>query len=139
MYILDTDTLTHLHSGNPNVVENLKAIEDIDVRITIITKIEILRGRFDFLMKASDKSQIIKAQMLLYRTEKLLSQLQILALDEKAVSNFEKLQRNSKLRKIARADILIASIALANRATLVTRNIKHFKLISELTVANWVD
>ena len=139
MYILDTDTLTHLHSGNPNVVENLKALEDTDIRITVITKIELLRGRFDFLMKASDKSQIIKAQLLLYRTEKLLSQIQILPVDGKAASNFEKLQANSKLRKIGRADILIASISLANRAKLVTRNIRHFRLIPGLIVTNWVD
>ena len=90
-------------------------------------------------MKASDKSQIIKAQLLLYRTEKLLSQIQILPVDGKAASNFEKLQANSKLRKIGRADILIASISLANRAKLVTRNIRHFRLIPGLIVTNWVD
>ncbi len=31
MHILDTDTLTHLHSGRPNVVNNLKKLDDPDV------------------------------------------------------------------------------------------------------------
>jgi tRNA(fMet)-specific endonuclease VapC len=28
MYLLDTDTLTHLHAGNSNVVERLKLVAD---------------------------------------------------------------------------------------------------------------
>ncbi len=38
MYLLDTDTLTHLYAGNTNVVERLKLVADEDVGITIITK-----------------------------------------------------------------------------------------------------
>jgi tRNA(fMet)-specific endonuclease VapC len=41
--------------------------------------------------------------------------------------------------KIGRADMLIASIYLANRAVLVTRNVKHFKQFPDLNVENWVD
>jgi phosphopantetheine adenylyltransferase len=32
-----------------------------------------------------------------------------------------------------------ASITLANRATLVTRNLRHFKQIPGLKLENWVD
>jgi tRNA(fMet)-specific endonuclease VapC len=49
MHLLDTDTLTHLHAGQPNVVERLRAVDDPDVGITIITKVEVLRGRMDYL------------------------------------------------------------------------------------------
>lgn len=52
MYLLDTDTLTHLYRGNSNVIRQLKTVEDIDVGITIITKVEVLRGRIDYLLKA---------------------------------------------------------------------------------------
>ena len=34
---------------------------------------------------------------------------------------------------------LIASITLARRATLVTRNLRHFRQIPELKTVNWVD
>jgi len=44
-----------------------------------------------------------------------------------------------ELRKIGRADLLIASIALAKNATLVTRNVGHFKLIPGLKTVNWAD
>jgi tRNA(fMet)-specific endonuclease VapC len=98
-----------------------------------------LRGRFEFLLKASDRTQLIKAPYLLYRTEELLSQIPIAPVDENAAIRFEALQKLKKLRKIGRADILIASIAIANHAVLVTRNIRHFQQIPGLTVTNWVD
>ncbi len=139
MHILDTDTITHLHAGHPNVIENLRKTDDADLKITIITRIELLRGRFDFLLKASDMSQLIRAQELLYRTEELLSHISVLPVDQKVAFQFEKLRKIKGLRKIGRADMLIGSIVLANRAVLVTRNIRHFHRIPGLSVTNWVD
>ncbi|MFM6253954.1 MAG: type II toxin-antitoxin system VapC family toxin, partial [Dolichospermum sp.] len=77
MYLLDTDTLTHLHAGNSNVVKQLNTVEDDLIAITIITKIEVLRGRIDYVLKADTGEKLIKAQELLFRTEELLNQLPI--------------------------------------------------------------
>jgi tRNA(fMet)-specific endonuclease VapC len=139
MYLLDTDTLTHLYHGNSNVVRQLKAVEDVDVGITIVTKVEILRGRIDYLLKAETGANLLKAQELLFRTEELLSQLLIVPMSQAASLEFDRLRTVSKYRKIGRADLLIASITLANRAILVTRNQRHFKQIPGLPVENWVD
>ena len=138
MHVLDTDTLTHLHAGHPRVIKHLQEIDDPDIFTTIITRIELLRGRFEFLLKA-DSDKFLKAQQLLIRTEELLSQINILLLDESAVYQFELLRNNRKLRKIGRADLLIASMTLANRATLVTRNQRHFKNFPGLKLVNWID
>jgi tRNA(fMet)-specific endonuclease VapC len=35
--------------------------------------------------------------------------------------------------------LLIASITLAQRATLVSRDLRHFRQISGLTLENWAD
>jgi tRNA(fMet)-specific endonuclease VapC len=139
MYLLDTDTLTHLHAGNSNVVERLKSVLDIEVGITIITKVEILRGRIDYLLKAETGANLLKAQELLFRTEALLNDLAIVPINQAASIEFDRLRSVSKFRKIGRADLLIASITLANRAILVTRNLRHFKQIPGLRVENWVD
>jgi tRNA(fMet)-specific endonuclease VapC len=139
MHILDTDTLTHLHAGHPNVVGNLRKLDDPDVTITIITKIELLRGRSEFLIKASDRDQLLKAQRLFDRTEELLFQIQVLPMDEKSAVRFETLREIKKLRKIGRKDILIASMTLAHSAVLVTRNLRHFRQVPGLAVTNWVD
>lgn len=139
MYLLDTDTLTHLHFGNSNVVKRLKAVGDLEVGITIITKVEILRGRLDRLLKTETGIDLLKAQELLFRTEELLNELLIVPISQAASLEFDRLRAVSKYRKIGRADLLIASITLANRATLVTRNLRHFQQISGLRVENWVD
>ncbi|QLE59233.1 type II toxin-antitoxin system VapC family toxin [Nostoc sp. TCL26-01] len=139
MYLLDTDTLTHLYAGNPNVVERIKAIGDPEVGITIITKAEVLRGRIDYLLKAETGENLLKAQELLFRTEELLRQLLIIPISQAASDEFKRLRAVSKLRKIGQADLLIASITLVNRAILVTRNTRHFKQIPGVRIVNWVD
>ena len=139
MHILDTDTLTHLHASHPRVVQHLQELGDPDVAITIITKIELLRGRFDYLLKASTGSELLKAQQLLTRTESLLDLLQVLPFDQSASLRFDQLRSTKGLRKVGRADLLIASISLAHQATLVTRNVRHFRTIPGIRVINWVD
>jgi tRNA(fMet)-specific endonuclease VapC len=44
-----------------------------------------------------------------------------------------------KLKAIGRKDLLIACIALANRATLVTRNLRDFQAVPGLKLENWAD
>ncbi|MDJ0559715.1 MAG: type II toxin-antitoxin system VapC family toxin [Microcystis sp. M53599_WE4] len=139
MYLLDTDTVTHLHSGNTNVINRLENLQDEEVAITIVTKIEILRGRIDYLLKAFSGSDLLKAQELFSRSETLLNQLPVILIDPNAANQFDRLQDISKFRKIGRSDLLIASIALANQARLVTRNLRHFRQIPHLFLENWVD
>lgn len=139
MHLLDTDTLTHLYAGNPKVVERLRTVDDPDIGITIITKVEVLRGRIDYLLKAETGVELLKAQELLFRTEELLNKLLIVSMSQVAAEQFERLRVTPKLRKIGRADLLIASITLANRAILVTRNLRHFRQIPGIQVVNWVD
>ena len=49
------------------------------------------------------------------------------------------LRSNKKLREIGRGDVPIACIALANQATLVSRNLKDFRRVPNLKVENWAD
>lgn len=139
MHLLDTDTLTYLQAGHTQVVERLRELPDPDVGTTIVTKIELLRGRFDFLLKADAGADFLRAQQFLTRTEEHLAQMLIVPLDERAVVQFEQLRNRKGIGKIGRADLLIASIALAHRATLVTRNTRHFRQIPNLHVVNWID
>ena len=139
MHLLDTDTLTHLHAGHPKVVESLRVLDDPDVGTTIITKIELIRGRIDFVLKAATGSELVRAQHLLARTEELLAQIIVVSIDDAAATKFDELRASRRLRKIGRADLLIASIALTNRATVVTRHVRHFRAVAGLKVVNWVD
>jgi len=139
MYLFDDDSLSHLHAGNANIISRLESLQDDEIAITIITKVEILRGRIDYLLKAFSGVDLLKAQALFSQTEILLNQLPIISIDKNVASEFERLQSISKIRKIGRADLLIASITLSKGAILVTRNLRHFRQIPNLLVENWVD
>jgi tRNA(fMet)-specific endonuclease VapC len=139
MHIFDTDTLSHLHAGNQNVIRAIRQLGNEEITTTIVTKIEMLRGRIDYIIKARADDDLLNAQKRFDRTEELLSQIKIISITPDAVDRLAQLVNSSKLRKIGRADLIIASIALSHRATLVTRNLRHFKQIPGLIVTNWVD
>jgi tRNA(fMet)-specific endonuclease VapC len=80
---------------------------------------------------------LYRAQQRLIRSEELLSQLVVFPVDSAAAREFDRLRQVKALRKIGRADLLIASIALARQATLVTRNLRHFRQIPGLRVEDW--
>jgi tRNA(fMet)-specific endonuclease VapC len=139
MHLLDTDTLTHLYADHPRVTHNLRQQTDSTVGITIISNVEVLRGRFEFLLKAGSATELLRAQNLLSQTEAFLNRMFVVPLDARAATLFERLRIAKGLRKIGRADLLIACIALAHDATLVTRNLRHFQRVPKLRVTNWVD
>ncbi len=138
MKLLDTDILVHYLAGHTRVAERV-ASETESIATTIVTRIEMLTGRFDALMKAADATQIEIAQQRLLETEQQLEKFIIISMDAACAAEFEKLRKQRKLKKIGRADLLIACIALAHRATLVTRSVRHFRQVPGLTIENWAD
>ena len=139
MFILDTDTLSHLWARQGRVIQRVAEIGDTELGVTSITKAEVLRRRCENLLKADNSAEILKAQQRLDRSEQSLSRLMIVPFDESAARQLEQLWKVDRLKRIGRADLLIASIALANDVTLVTRNLKHFRQVPNLSVVNWVD
>jgi tRNA(fMet)-specific endonuclease VapC len=138
MTLLDTDILSLAMAGNPTVLARMRRAQD-DVAVTVITKIQLLRGRHDFLLKASDGEQLQRAQLWLDRTETALEGWDVVRIDANAAAEFDRLRQLKTLRKIGRADLLIAAIALASRAKLATRNTRDFRQVPGLTVENWAE
>jgi tRNA(fMet)-specific endonuclease VapC len=137
--VLDTDILTFFFRNHSRVVERMQETQD-EVAITIISYIETLQGRFDTLLKAADGHELRLGQSRLDAAERDLERIpKILRFDETSLAEFDRLRLNKKLKKIGRADLLIAAITLANKANLVTRNTKHFNQIPGLRIENWMD
>lgn len=139
MYILDTDILSLIHAGDARIGQRQARVKSSDIATTIVSRIEILRARYEFLLKADSGEQLLRAQQWLRRSEGLLGQVKTMFFDDVAALEFDRLRKLKKIKKIGRADLLIASIAIANRATLVTRNLKHFRQVPDLNFENWVD
>jgi tRNA(fMet)-specific endonuclease VapC len=138
MLLLDTDTLTLLFQGHTRVQSRMQSAEP-DVATTIITRIEVLQGRFNAILKAANADQLQQAHQRLQDSEQQFMTIPILPIDRTAADQFDNLLRNKKLKSIGRGDLLIAAITLANRATLVTRNQKDFRKVPGLQIENWAD
>ena len=138
-YLLDTDTFDHFHRGNTNVSKRASEVGLQNVAITIVTRIEILRARFEYLCTAATAAQLRTAQFWLDDSDRWLSKWRITPIDDAACEQFEQLRSQKGLRKIGRADLLIACIALSRGATVVSRNVRDFVLVPRLRVENWVD
>src|SRR5262245_41580321 len=137
MLVLDTDTLTHLLLGHRRVAEQ-RDRATAEVALTMVTRIELLQGRFASVLKAADGAQLLLAQQRLVETERDLESFLILPVDARVADEFDRLLQAKRL-KIGRADLLIAATTLAHRATLVTRNQKDFRKVPGLRLENWVD
>lgn len=139
MYVLDTDIMSHYHAGHSGLRDNIDQHSNDIVVTTVVTRIEILRARFEFLMKAANRDELLRAQDSLLESERLLAPWATLFVTEPVADEFDRLRGNRRLKKIGRADLLIAAIVLANRAILVTRNLKPFTQVPNLNVENWID
>ncbi|HJT78463.1 MAG TPA: type II toxin-antitoxin system VapC family toxin [Gemmataceae bacterium] len=138
MILLDTDTFTLHHAGHLKVVERASKAAEAS-RLTIVTQVEALRGRQEAFIKAEDGERLLRAQRLLLSTVEHLARFPIVPFDDTAAAEFDRLRQVKGLKKIGRNDLLIASIALANRAKRVTRNTKDFSKVPGLQIENWAD
>lgn len=138
MILVDSDILTLFLLQNERILQRAAATAE-PLHVPIVTRIELLRGRFDAVTKAGDAEQLRRALELLELTERTLSAFRVVSFDEGSLQELDRLRSNRKLKKIGLADLMIASLALANKATLVTRNVRHFSQITGVRIENWAD
>ncbi len=138
-HILDTDTFTLAYFDKAGVRGRVAAQPAGDVAVSVVTHIEVLRGRFAAVLTAADGPGVLRAHQWLLASQAYLDLYPTIPFDTAAADNLDRLLPDKQCRKIGRADLLIACIALAHAATLVTRNTKDFRLVTGLNLENWAD
>jgi tRNA(fMet)-specific endonuclease VapC len=137
---LDTNILSELLKANPRIVARFDAVPEADdVVITAVSWFEVLRGRVSSVLTAADSTQLRASHDRFVTDRERLEGFPSLDFTPAVGDHFDRLRANKKLKKIGREDLLIACFALAHKATLVTRNLKDFKLVPGLAVENWAD
>ena len=140
MFILDTNMVTDLFKGHERILTRIaNRPAERPVVTTVISWFEIISGRFASVRTAADREELLIAGERLANDKRELAKLTLLPITVDVADHFEQLRTNKKLKKIGRPDLLIACIALANVATLVTRNTKDFTVIPALKIENWAD
>lgn len=140
LYILDTDHVSLFQREHSQVVARIRETPSEQRAIAIITVEGQLRGRLAQIRRASHKSFSVEARIKAYTELKVavhfFNNIHILDFDQEAEHQFSKL-RKKKIR-IGVQDLRIASIALAIKGILVTRNRQDFEKVPGLMIENWV-
>ena len=138
MIVFDSDIFTLFAYGHAKVKKRYDEADDV-FAVTVITWIEVVKGRTDSLIKAANEKEPHVAAERMRHTATVLNDFAVLPVDDAAVAQFGNLSRHKKLAKMRRADMLIACIALGRQARLVTRNLKDFRDVPGLRLENWAD
>ena len=139
MIVLDTDCLSLLE--RERLLESSKLLSALDehstedICTTIITFEEQMRGWLSYIARCKEISEQVIGYERLHRFLESYRNTPVLDFDEKAALVFSDL-RKQKIR-IGTMDLKIASIAIANKAILVTRNLSDFQQVPGLVAEDW--
>lgn len=125
--LLDTDTCIWLLRGIPEVRERLTALSPEDVAISAMNEAEL---RFGVLHSQHPTKH---ARSL----EAFLAPIQVLPFDAVAAKVHAKLRLALKRTPIGERDLVIASVAVAHRLTLITHNQREFQRVPGLKLQDW--
>lgn len=139
MLILDTDHVSEIDRQSAAGVQLLARLSTSDVHFgtTIVTVEEQMRGILAEIKGAKSEEDRIEWYDRLARKIETLATIRMLDWDRNSVAVFEGL-RQQRIR-IGTMDLRIASIAIANGAVLLTRNLKDFARVPGLRAENWIE
>lgn len=138
MYIFDTDHLSVLERGGANaqrLMQRLQNVGSIQVAVSIISYEEQMRGWLSYINKVKTVEQQVEAYKQLKQQLTNYCAIPILEFDEQAAQEFQRLRK--VYRRLGTMDLKIASVALVNKAVLLTRNTVDFGQIAGLSIEDW--
>jgi tRNA(fMet)-specific endonuclease VapC len=130
-FILDTDVCSYIMSGScDKLLRNLENHKQAKLYITAVTYAKLLYGAH-----RKDSKRIFE------KITSIVARASIISFDQSAAKIYAKLRSEleAKGMPIENMDMLIVACAVANKATLVTNNTKHFSKINGLEVQNWIE
>lgn len=98
MIVLDSDIVTLLSYGQTDKLQQrIAAVQEREeLAVTIITRMEILRGRFDAILKAANEDELLKAMERFRSSRRLLDSFRLLEVNEDAAQRKEEAQKTSR-------------------------------------------
>lgn len=139
MIILDTNILSALMQQQPDQ-QIVAWLDDQPAESIWISSITLFEARYGLALLKSGK----RKKTLQERFDQLLQddlENRVLLFDANAATLAAQLaaERKARGRPVDMRDTFIAGIALARRATLATRNTRHFEELSVPVVNPWAD
>jgi tRNA(fMet)-specific endonuclease VapC len=137
-YLLDTDSISLIARGGSEgarIRARIAALPLESVAVSVISYEERMRGWMAEIARMQSVDRQIDAYLRLDQMRSYYCLTPVLPFDENAVAQFQ----NLWLRRwrVGTMDLKIAAVALANGATLVTRNTGDFSKVPSLALEDW--
>ena len=127
-YLIDTDWIIHYLNGQREIVKRLVSLRKEGLAISVISLAELYEGVYYSTNPEGDKKAL----------DDFLTGVSILGLEDEICKIFGK--ERGKLRKlkivIGDFDLLIAATCLCYNLTLLTNNIRHFKMVEGVNIVS---
>ena len=139
MFVFDTDHLAIIQrQTEPEFSRIANRMGDFSrdaFHVAIVSFHEQVLGWTTYLSRAKSSDSVVKAYTRLRGILADFAALQVLDFDASAAEKFEELRRNGI--RVGTMDLRIASIALRQNGTVLTRNHVDFGKVPGLTVEDW--
>lgn len=131
-FLLDTDTVSYGLRGEGGVAERWRAVAPTQVALPAPVLFELRSGVLRLPRGA-------RRAALTHAVDAVAASIRVLPFDAPAAeaAALARVQLESDGAMIGAIDLQVAGIALANAATLVTRNGREFGRVDGLTLDNW--
>lgn len=130
IYLLDTNACIQLwQRKNLNLRRHFAQYSPADIALCSVVKAELLFGAL--------RSEQIEGNLALL--QKLFAPLQSFEFDDNAAEHYAKIRADltAQGKLIGANDLMIAAIAVANKATLITHNTAEFSRVHGLQLQDW--
>ena len=137
LYCLDTDHMSLLRRGGANALPlemRLSAVPDEQIVTCIVVYEEQMRGWMAEIARMQTGTQAVLPYDSLAVTLTIYCAMNVLPFDARAAARFDVLKRQVRIGPM---DLKIAAIALANDATVLTRNVRDFSRVPDLKFEDW--
>jgi len=137
-YLMDSDHVSLISRGgelSQRITARIVALPSDSVAVSLISYEEQMRGWMAEIAWMQSVDRQLAAYSRLDRMREYYCVTPVLPFDEKALAQFQSLWLR-RLR-VGTMDLKIAATALANEATLITRNTGDFGKVLGLTVEDW--
>ncbi len=137
-YLMDSDHVSLIHRAGPEgarIIARINALPPNSVAVGLVSYEEQIRGWMAEIARMQSVDRQMTAYSRLDRMRDYYCATPVLPFDDKALAQFQSLWL-LRLR-VGTMDLKIAATALANNATLITRNASDFGKIPGLNIEDW--
>jgi tRNA(fMet)-specific endonuclease VapC len=127
-FLLDTDTCIYALRHHPEVRSHIDSMTPEDVAVSAMNEAELWYGALNSQHPEKHTKDV----------EAFLQPITVLAFDADAAKEHARLRMALKKQPIGERDLVIASVALVHRLTIVTHSQREFGRVPGLKSVDWV-